>query len=44
VGVATLTEAIGPPDRLVVVADRALDHPKRTGRNRVTHQDDIAEG
>jgi GGDEF domain-containing protein len=44
VGVATLTEAIEHPDRLVVVADRALDHSKRTGRDRVTHRDDIAEG
>jgi diguanylate cyclase (GGDEF)-like protein len=40
-GVATMTEAMQDANELVEQADRALYHSKRTGRDRVTHRQDI---
>jgi diguanylate cyclase (GGDEF)-like protein len=41
VGVSTLQNPAGTNVKLVEQADRALYHSKRTGRNRITHHDDL---
>ncbi len=41
IGVGTLTDAVASMDDLVSLTDEALYHSKLTGRNRVTHVDEL---
>jgi diguanylate cyclase (GGDEF)-like protein len=40
-GIATMSEPLADPDSLIELADQALYHSKRQGRNRVTHYSDV---